>query len=130
MKTIEIALDKTLLPIKEKEITQSYVDVLNGLSFHCQNDGWKQGFRNEIAVNLTVSAYLLGLDAVDILNEFIKAGIIDPSTDDQWTEGRVETVLSYDRSFDWNWMIDAPFWQSLGKDYGKGDDLKLYFKLS
>ena len=130
MKTIEIALDETLFLIKEREIVQSYVDVLNGLSYHCQAGGWKQGYRNEIAVNLTVAAYLLGLDAIDTLNEFVKAGIIDPSTDDQSTEGRVETVLLYDRDFDWNWMIDAPFWQSLGKDYGKSDDLKLYFKLS
>lgn len=130
MKTIEIALDKTLLPIKEKGIAQSYVDVLNGLSFHCQNGGWKQGYRNEIAVNLTVSAYLLGLDAIDTLIEFVKADIIDTSKDDQSTEDRIETVLLYDQNFDWNWMIDAPFWQSLGKDHGKDDDLKLRFKLS
>lgn len=123
---IDIATDEVMCDECE---AQRYIYVLNGLSYHCQEGGWRLGWRNEIAVDLTVSAYELGLDAVEVLNKFIDNGLIDPATDDQSTFGRVSTVLDYSWEFDWSWMIDPADWEKLGKDHDN-DELKLRFRLS
>lgn len=123
---IDIAKDEVMC---EEDEAKRYVDVLNGLSYHCQEGGWRLGWRNEIAVNLTVSAYQLGLDAIEVLNKFIDNGLINPLNDDQSTFGRIGTVLDYHWDFSWSWMIDAADWEKLGKDHDN-DELKLRFKLS
>lgn len=124
--TIDIATDEIMCDESE---AQRYVYVLNGLSYHCQEGGWRLGWRNEIAVNLTVSAWELGLDAIEVLNKFIDNGLINPLNDDQSTFARVNTVLDYISEFSWDWMIDAADWEKLGKDHDN-DELKLRFKLS
>lgn len=124
--TIDIAIDEIMCDECE---AQRYVYVLNGLSYHCQEGGWRLGWRNEIAVDLTVSAYQLGLDAVEVLNKFIDNGLIDPATDDQSTFGRVGTVLDYTGMFDWGWMINPTEWEKLGQEH-ENDELKLRFSLS
>lgn len=124
--TIDIATDEIMCDECE---AQRYVYVLNGLSYHCQEGGWRLGWRNEVIVNMTVSAYQLGLDAIEVLNEFVKAGIIDPESDDESTLKRVGTVLDYSWEFSWDWMIDPAEWEKLGKDHDN-DELKLRFSLS
>ena len=124
--TIDIAIDEIMC---DESVAQRYVYVLNGLSYHCQEGGWRLGWRNEIAVNLTVSAWELGLDAIEVLNKFIDNGLINPLNDDQSTFARVNTVLDYIYEFSWGWMIDAADWEKLGKDHDN-DELKLRFKLS
>lgn len=124
--TIDIATDEIMCDESE---AQRYIYVLNGLSYHCQEGGWRLGWRNEIVVNLTVSAWELGLDAIEVLNKFIDNGLIDPATDDQSTVGRVNTVLDYIYEFSWDWMIDAAEWEKLGKMH-ENDELKLRFRLS
>lgn len=123
---VDIANDEILCDEKD---AQDYVDVLNGLSYHCQGLGWCSGWRNEVAVNMTVAAYLLGLSAINTLEKFIEEGIIDPYTDDESTVGRVETVLLYDKDFCWTWMIEPDWWKKLGKKHND-EKLKLRFRLS
>lgn len=123
---INIAKDEVMC---EEDEAKRYIDVLNGLSYHCQEGGWRLGWRNEIAVNLTVSAWELGLDAIEVLNKFIDNGLIDPATDDQSTFARVNTVLDYIYEFSWDWMIDAAEWEKLGQMH-ENDELKLRFSLS
>lgn len=123
---INIAKDEVMC---DEDEAKRYVDVLNGLSYHCQEGGWRLGWRNEVIVNLTVSAYQLGLDAVEVLNKFIDNGLIDPATDDESTFARVSTVLDYSWRFDWGWMIDAAEWEKLGQKHDD-DELKLRFSLS
>ena len=84
-----------------------YAGVLNGIVHDCyRNHAFQEGNRNNVIVDMTVAAYMLGLDAVDVLDKFVEHGILDPSEDDEDTYERVDTVLDYKDSFSWDWMID------------------------
>lgn len=89
-----------------KDIVKAYTDVLNGVSWACQNGGYEQGRRNTIAVNLTVAAFMLGFDPIDVLMWFMDHGLILDDMDDQSPKVRVETVMDYANRFSWSWMID------------------------
>lgn len=93
-----------------------YVNVLNGIVYFCKKrSGFYRGFRNTIAVDLTVAAYMLGLDAIEVLDKLVELDVIDPSDDDEDTWNRVRTVLDYDESFCWTWMIDPDVYFAHGK---------------
>jgi hypothetical protein len=100
---IEIAKDECLC---DEDSIQDYVDVLNGIVCSCVYGNFREGYRNKVAVDLTVAAYMLGLDANDVLNKLIEESIINPLVDDEDTKRRVETVLDYHRHFHWSYMID------------------------
>lgn len=96
----------------------AYVDVLNGIVYDCvHGTGFVRGTRNMIAVNLSVAAYELGLDAEEVLEDLVKAGVINPCDDDEDTYRRVSTVLDYKRRFDWCYMIDPDYYVTKIRDY-------------
>ena len=107
-----------------------YIDVLNGIAWFCVEEGYRPGYRNEIAVNLTVAADMLGFDVMSLLDEFVKAGLIDPDGDDEDTRHRFERVLDYANSFEtiaWDWMIDPQWWADRGCEHEEDDDLPIKF---
>lgn len=104
-----------------------YVAVLNGIVHDCyRNHAFKEGNRNNVIVDMTVAAYMLGLSAMDVLDKFIEHGILDPSEDDEDTYDRVSTVLLYDNDFSWDWMIDPDGWVALAQDYAGEDNPVLF----
>lgn len=106
-----------------------YIAVLNGISYACHRfDEYCEGNRNTIAVDLTVAAYMLGLDAQAELREFIKAGLIDPLNDDDSPAARVDRVLNYRYKFDWDWMIDPGQYTSYYPEKDD-EDIILWYEL-
>lgn len=102
METIKIARDEVLT-----EEEQDYVDILNGIVYDCyQQDGFTEGCRNQIAVDLTVAAHMLGLDPMLLLRKLVDAKVIDPTKDDEDTFERVSRVMLYSDRFGWDYMID------------------------
>lgn len=111
---IEIAKDECLC---DEDDIQDYVDVLNGIVYECVQGNFKEGYRNKVAVDLTVAAHMLGLDANDVLNKMFKESVINPLDDDEDTCRRVETVLDYRRRFDWEYMIEPETYTKAAKDW-------------
>lgn len=131
-KVIEVDQAKVRIPKEDLEnnvnIIDEYVSLLNGISYVCRMyDEYSEGYRNTVAVDLTVASYMLGLDAQEVLRKFIVAGLIDPSNDDEVPANRVGRVLDYRYKFDWDWMIDPDGYLSYG-DVTE-DDVTLFFKL-
>ena len=131
-KVVEIDRKFTRIPKEDLEnnvnIIDEYVDLLNGIAYACQRyDEYSEGSRNTVAVDLTVACYMLGLDALQILDMFVKASLIDPARDDQDPEGRVYRVLDYRYKFDWDWMIDPEQYLNIAKVYKDRDDSLKYF---
>lgn len=89
----------------DEEVTD-FLDVLQGIAYACDAGKYSEGYRNEIAVNLTVSAHMLGLEPKDVLDAFMDEEIIMEADDDEYPHDRVETVLGYHRRFDWTYMLD------------------------
>lgn len=89
---------------------EDYVKVLNGIVTECHEEGYRQGWRNEIIVNMVVSAYILGLDPMQVLNLLKANELIKDEDDDEWPAVRVQRVADYQDSFSWDWMIDANWW--------------------
>ena len=109
MKVIKVARDETLC---DEDMIEGYADVLNGIFYEleCRN-GYTQGMRNTIIVDMVVSSYMLGLDPYDILNELINGvQLIDPENDDELPTDRVGKVMNYTERFDWDWMIDSNYY--------------------
>lgn len=124
--TYKIAADE--LVCQETEAAD-YVDVLNGIVHDCyRNHAFQEGNRNNVIVDMTVAAYMLGLDATDVLDKFVEHGILDPSEDDEDTYDRVKTVLEYTMFFNWDWMIDPDGCVTLAQDY-KGEDNPVTFTI-
>lgn len=117
---IEIAKDECLC---DEDDVQDYVDVLNGIVYECVHDNFREGYRNQVAVDLTVAADMLGLDANDVLNKLFKESVINPLDDDEDTCRRVETVLDYRRRFDWEYMIDPEHYVAVARAHA--DDIKV-----
>lgn len=98
----------------EETNAADYVDVLNGIVHDCyRNHAFQEGNRNNIIVDMTVAAYMLGLSAMDVLDKFSEHGILDVTEDDEDTYDRIKTVLDYQDSFSWDWMIDPDGWVTL-----------------
>lgn len=90
-----------------KTEAQDYADVLNGIIYDCWKDhGFQRGWRNTIAVDLTVAAHTIGFDPEDVLMKLVDKGVIDLDDDDEDTYQRVKTVLDYKRNFSFDYMID------------------------
>ena len=125
METIKIAKDEAMV-----DDAQKYVDVLNGIVYSCcQQDGFTEGSRNKVAVDLTVAAYMLGLDPELLLRKLIDTKVIDPSKDDEDTFKRVRHVMWYTNRFDWDYMIDPDDYFTLGTE-NDGTEVPVKFVLS
>ena len=129
-KVIEIDRNKIKFPKELAYEADDYVRELNGISYACHMyDEYAEGYRNTIAVNLTVSSYLLGMNAQEVLAEFIAAGLIDPKYDDESPTARVNRALDYRYRFGWDWMIDPEDYLKYGDVSEDDDDIVLFFKL-
>lgn len=125
METIKIAKDEALV-----DDAQEYVDVLNGIVYSCcQQDGFTEGTRNKVAVDLTVAAYMLDLDPELLLRKLIDAKVIDPAKDDEDTFKRVRHVMWYADRFSWDYMIDPDDYFTLGTE-NDGAEMPVKFVLS
>lgn len=114
---IHIIPDETLLDSRDE--IEDWMLVLNGIVWECVNRyGFSEGFRNEVIVTMTVAAYLLGLNAIEVLDELVDEKVIDPDEDDEDTWDRVRTVLGYHRRFGWDWAINADGYRTIGLDHG------------
>lgn len=111
------------------ETLDLYVKMMNGISFCCSEYGeYDEGYRNKIAVDLTVGSYMLGLDAKEVMGIFIGEGIIDPDNDDESPTSRVITILDYSHRFEWNWMINPDGYIPYGADTDTDtEDYKVLF---
>lgn len=120
MKEIYVASDETLV-----DDAEDYVAVLNGIIDECYSGGFSEGTRNEIAVNLTVVAYCLGLDPIEVLDNLVGAKVINPDDDDEDTWNRVRTVMDYADRFSWDWMLNPTYYC-----HPVRDDIPIHYKLS
>lgn len=104
MRIIKVNPDRTVCDV---DSSQDYLDVLNGISRFCSEyHGYSEGYRNEIAVNLTVSCYMLGLSVAEVLEIMEDEGLIDPKFDDEDPRVRVGRILNYADRFDWDYLLD------------------------
>jgi len=122
--TYRIVADELVCQDTEAE---SYVAVLNGIVHDCyRNHAFQEGNRNNVIVDLTVAAYMLGLGVFDVLDKLVQNGVIDPDDDDEDPYDRAETVLLYDKSFSWDWMIDPDGWVTLAQEHAGEDNPVLF----
>lgn len=118
---IHIIPDETLLDSRDE--IEDWMLVLNGIVWECVNRyGFSEGFRNEVIVTMTVAAYLLGLNALEVLDELVDEKVIDPDEDDEDTWDRVRTVLGYHRRFGWDWAINADGYRTIALDHSGAPD--------
>jgi hypothetical protein len=114
METILVSKSSTLV---DGDSSKNYVDVLNGIVWDCSHGGFRSGYRNQVAVDLTVAAHMLGFDPNDVIDWLTKDCIvIDPSDDDEDTFDRIERIKGYSDSFSWEWMINPEYYQAIGFD--------------
>lgn len=134
-KVIEIKRENVYINPKDEEvdpgIAQFYVDVLNGLARACDWIGkFREGNRNTVALDLTVSSHMLGFDPIWVLDRFVELKLIDPKDDDEDTYGRVYRAKKYWLGFDKDYMIDADAYVRYASYTSEEDeDTKLFFKL-
>lgn len=126
-KVVEIDLDKTedLTP----EDGRRYCDVLNGLVSDCMHGGYCAGHRNEMILALTVSSWMLGLYPPDVLKWFVQYDLIDPDRDDERPMDRMNRMLNYTDSFDWDYMLGPEFYENLGDECVDDGTLPVFFKV-
>jgi hypothetical protein len=127
MATIEIAKDEVLADEAHALI---YLSILNGIVYDChQQNGFTEGYRNQVAVDLTVAAHMLGLDPDDVLQKLVDAKVIDLSKDDEDTFERVRRVMQYSDRFSWDYMIDPDAYLTANME-NDGTEVPITFTLS
>ena len=127
MATIEIAKDEVLA---DEAHALVYLSILNGIVLDCyQQNGFTEGYRNQIAVDLTVAANMLGLDPEDVLQKLVDAKVIDLSKDDEDTFERVRRVMQYSDRFSWDYMIDPDAYLTANME-NDGTEVPITFTLS
>ena len=123
---------KTKEMIVDVDQATDYISMLNGIAYACHKyNEYQEGFRNTIAVDLTVGSYMLGLNPFDVLDAFVKYGLIDPLMDDEAPIKRVQRVMYYDESFSWDWMIDPDSYVALYTKFftAREKEIPVTFKL-
>lgn len=124
-KVITVSKSKTIV---DPSHAQGYVNLMNGISYACEKfNEYQEGYRNTVAVDLTVGAWMLGLDPFNVLAHFVEANVIDPLCDDESPNKRIDRVLAYAERFDWDWMIDPDDFLSYCDVME--DDVTVFFKL-
>lgn len=127
MKEIYVARDETIV---DDQSAEDYVTLLNGIIDECYNSGgYTEGMRNEVAVNLTVSAYCLGLDPIEVMDQLVEAKVINPDDDDEDTWNRVRTVMDYADRFSWDWMLNPGYYHQRGMQSAKDADMPIRYYL-
>lgn len=127
MATIEIAKDEVLA---DEAHALVYLSILNGIVYDChQQNGFTEGCRNQVAVDLTVAAHMLGLDPEDVLKKLVDAKVIDLSKDDEDTFERVRRVMQYNDRFSWDYMIDPDAYLTANME-NDGTEVPVTFVLS
>lgn len=112
----------------DHDVADMFLAVLNGIVVDCESGGYRQGYRNQIMVNLVVASDMLGLDSRDVLNHFMAADLIDDRMDDESTVVRLNRIMRYDDRFCWNYMIDPGSHLEMDDKYGN-NNRSLVFKL-
>ena len=126
--TIEVLHDQAL----SDDDAASLIDILNGLVYLCAHHNWfSPGHRNEVILNITVSAWMLGLNPENTLDEFVSINIIDPHKDDEDTFTRMRRMLNYTDRFSFDYMMNTTIYESYGHMIGSPDLRKwpIEFKL-
>lgn len=112
MTKIQVSSDEAMCG---EDMVQDYVDLLNGIVFDCLDHfAYTEGTRNEVAVDLTVASYMLGLDPEDTMRTLIKENVINPDNDDEDPMQRVRTIMDYADRFDWDWMLNPQYYVDRG----------------
>ena len=118
----------------DKDETDQYLAVLNGIVVDCMESGYRPGYRNMIMVNLVVSSYELGLEPEAVLHEFKKSLLIDDCMDDERPIDRLNKIMKYTDSFCWEWMIEpdmhVDYDQKENINNGEDEERDIVFKLS
>lgn len=124
---VSIITDDVLL---SKEEIDDLVSVLNGIVNACfWGHIFIPGNRNEIILNMTVSSWLLDLDPIDVLEMFIKHGVIDIEKDDENTRTRVYRMLDYTEKFSWDYMLDPEYYKNESRKISDPDTVPVYFMI-
>lgn len=120
---INVPLDETLC-YDDRDDALRYLHVLEGIMWSCVHDhGFREGYRNTVIVDLTVSCSMLGIDELYVLSLLNNAGAIDYRDDDEDTEERMSRVLEYWRKFDYDYMIDPDHYRELGEQHSGSSSL-------
>jgi len=70
--------------------------VLDNILYAIVNDdAYRVGNRNNIAVDMTIACEVLGVDAADVMNELVESGTVPCYEDDGTAVERVEKVMRY-----------------------------------
>lgn len=99
------------------------VDVADGILKFVKTHGWTQGFRNNIAVDLSISCHYLGRDPRRMLELVLDKGLEDIGMyDDEGISKRFSTVEGY---IDYGWRhcpadyyADRGFWKRISEKPG------------
>ena len=59
---------------------------------------------------------MVGLNAYDVMEVFVRNDLINPNEDDEDTWTRVERVMDYKHRFCWNWLISPEEYVDKAKD--------------
>ena len=102
--------------VKDRDL-QGVVDMLNGLALACDRyNEFQEGWRNKVIVDLVAGSTMVGLDAYDVFEVFVRNDLIDPREDDEDTYDRINRVMNYHRRFDWNWLISPEDYVDVAKN--------------
>ena len=113
MEPIKVSIDEVLC---DRDMAKQYAAVINGIAWDClHNHGFEQGWRNTIAVDLTVAAFMLGLEPTEVLDKMVEGNVINLDDDDEDTYVRVRNVEDYSHNFDWDYMLHPDVYLSLGE---------------
>ena len=110
---------------------QDIVNMLNGIVYDCQfENGYSEGWRNQVAVDLVVGCTLLGIEYEDVLDKLVDADVINPSIDDdEDTYRRFDRVMGYKDNFSWGWMVDPDAYMGHDDAFFDRFDMAVRFKL-
>lgn len=103
-----------------------YINVLNGIAVDLHRYGYCEGSRNQCIVDMTMSAYMLGLDPRMVLDCFaVDTGLVDPTLDDEDPWDRMYRVLDYTHAFCWDWLVEPDDYLTMAEEWD--DEVPLRF---
>lgn len=86
--------------------------IFNGICQRVKTDGWNEGYRNNMAVNLMITGRMLGITEGDNNQEIIE--LLDlPFDDEVDLASRMETIEGYVE----RWIFDNPIAYILDEGY-------------
>ena len=100
-------IDMDKVNCKPREIN-TFLDIVNGIAVFLYDEGYEEGCRNNVMVDLVCALGILGfpwdevIQTMDCLCFFMG--------DDEDPLDRAERIAGYDKQFSWGWMIDPSSW--------------------